>query len=416
MSYLFILSDTYPFSGETFLGNEIQHIKDTENCFIVPLFASANPYGFPDNKNPLPCLQITETSNAGWSRLSKLGFLFWAVSSKVFWEELLYMVRRGKLEIYNVLRALHFIAVGEERYSKIRKLIKEKVGENEQTTFYSYWMYVHSYVAVRLKQNFPNSRCVTRCHGYDLYEYRSQKQYLPCRKFIFEHMDRIFTISENGQNYLKHIYSSLTDNKTELSRLGTLDHGVNPKDQQREGNILKIVSCSNLVKVKRIDRLINALAKIKDLQIEWVHFGDGPLAAQLKIQAKSLPANIRWNFAGAISNGELMAQYRQNHFDVFINVSESEGIPVSVMEVLSFGIPAIVTDVGGLSEIVEDGCNGYLLNPNFTSQELVALLYAVYRLPNDKYNSLRQNARAKWEKEYNAEENYARFWAQMSKS
>ena len=55
-------------------------------------------------------------------------------------------------------------------------------------------------------------------------------------------------------------------------------------------------------------------------------------------------------------------------FDLFMNVSSSEGLPVSIMEAFSFGIPALVTAVGGNPEIVQEGA-GILLaeNPSIDS-------------------------------------------------
>lgn len=41
--------------------------------------------------------------------------------------------------------------------------------------------------------------------------------------------------------------------------------------------------------------------------------------------------------------------YRNNDVDVFVNLSESEGIPVSIIETISFGVPVVATDVGGNS-------------------------------------------------------------------
>ncbi|MFR4320263.1 MAG: glycosyltransferase [Blautia massiliensis (ex Durand et al. 2017)] len=45
-----------------------------------------------------------------------------------------------------------------------------------------------------------------------------------------------------------------------------------------------------------------------------------------------------------------------------MNVSSSEGIPVSIMEATSFGIPGIATDAGGTKEIIRDKENGVLLS------------------------------------------------------
>ena len=70
-----------------------------------------------------------------------------------------------------------------------------------------------------------------------------------------------------------------------------------------------------------------------------------------------------------MSNQQIIDFYAKTPLDLFINVSESEGIPVSIMEAMSFGIPAIATNVGGTNEIVNQK-NGYLIDSESTSEEI----------------------------------------------
>ena len=51
----------------------------------------------------------------------------------------------------------------------------------------------------------------------------------------------------------------------------------------------------------------------------------------------------------------------QEKYDLLMNVSYFEGIPVSMMEALSVGIPLLGPDVGGVSEIIKNGYNGFLV-------------------------------------------------------
>ena len=73
---------------------------------------------------------------------------------------------------------------------------------------------------------------------------------------------------------------------------------------------------------------------------------------------------------GAIQNVEVYKYYNEHCADLFINVSSSEGLPVSIMEAISFGIPVIATDVGGTGEIVKNGISGFLINRDFETVEL----------------------------------------------
>ena len=69
---------------------------------------------------------------------------------------------------------------------------------------------------------------------------------------------------------------------------------------------------------------------------------------------------------GHYPNEELLRYYGSNHVDLFINTSSTEGVPVSIMEAQSFGIPVIATDTGGVKEVVTEG-TGSLLPVDFRS-------------------------------------------------
>ena len=95
--------------------------------------------------------------------------------------------------------------------------------------------------------------------------------------------------------------------------------------------------------------------------------------------------------------------------DLFINVSSSEGIPVSIMEAMSFGIPVIATDAGGTNEIVKDGYNGYLLPVNIEAEEIASAIKKFILLPDAQKSELSKNATTTWKEQYNAELNYNTF-------
>jgi glycosyltransferase involved in cell wall biosynthesis len=70
--------------------------------------------------------------------------------------------------------------------------------------------------------------------------------------------------------------------------------------------------------------------------------------------------------------------YLTQPVDVFVNASTTEGVPVSIMEAMSFGVPVVATDVGGTGELVNSR-NGALLVPNPTPAEIAdAILRTVH--------------------------------------
>ena len=103
---------------------------------------------------------------------------------------------------------------------------------------------------------------------------------------------------------------------------------------------------------------------------------------------------------------------QQGNFDFLINTSSSEGIPVSIMEAMSLGIPVIATDVGGTGEIVNNK-NGHLLPSNPTTVQISDAINLYCSLSQQEKKSKRDNAHNTWEDKFNAQKNYGVFVTQI---
>lgn len=122
-----------------------------------------------------------------------------------------------------------------------------------------------------------------------------------------------------------------------------------------------------------------------------------------------MPNNITFDFRGNIPNTELMEEYQNSFYDLFINVSSSEGIPVSIMEASSFGIPCIATDVGGTRELVHTGQNGILLPSDPSPENVRDAILSILAMDDKGYETLRHTTREYWNAHFNAEKNYREF-------
>ncbi len=118
---------------------------------------------------------------------------------------------------------------------------------------------------------------------------------------------------------------------------------------------------------------------------------------------------MKCRFAGEVKNRELMDFYARTPVDCFVNTSSSEGLPVSIMEACSFGIPVLATDVGGTSEIVREGKNGFLLKPDFAPGELAQRIRELIRMPQSEKQALRGASRQIWQDNFCSETNYRKF-------
>jgi colanic acid/amylovoran biosynthesis glycosyltransferase len=287
----------------------------------------------------------------------------------------------------------------------IRSMISE-IRRRELISFFNQFDILYFYWGLRWSQVLPflppdlKPRIVVRFHGSDLYEHTNYG-YIPWRQQQLNRIKKAITVSETGKKYLENQYPFMKG-KVIVSRLGTEDHGINP---YLKTDTIKIVSCSNLVAVKRVDLIVRSLELLK-IPVNWIHFGDGPKRKKIEKLIKGLPVNIHAELPGVIKHDELMNYYTTNSVDVFLNVSSSEGIPVSIMEAMSFGVPVIATDVGGTSEIVNEK-TGLLLDADFSPDKLAAGIEVLIKRPD--YNQIRKYAREKWENEIMAKKVYPEF-------
>lgn len=277
----------------------------------------------------------------------------------------------------------------------------------DEALVYGYWFFAAAACAARLRPVLESCgaktvRAISRAHGYDLYTYANRLGYLPCRTALLRSLDAVYPCSADGAAYLQARYPAFAD-KIHPAFLGT-DGGVRT-DGSADG-VFRILTCARTVPLKRLDILARALGTLgADRPVEWTHIGDGPSLPGLRKAAQQLPAGVTAHFTGALAHADVLRFYRTHPVDLFVLVSSREGLPVSVMEALSFGVPAVVTDVGGCTELVRDGENGYVLPADVTP---AALAGTIRRAMADGAG-MRGAAFDTWRTRFVARENYLRF-------
>ena len=177
---------------------------------------------------------------------------------------------------------------------------------------------------------------------------------------------------------------------------------------------MHVLSCSYIRPDKRLELIISTFSNITDVTIYWTHIGEGSKAESYRSDIKELAkeklhSNIHYTFLGDLSNEEVLRYYQSSRVDLFINLSSAEGIPVTIMEAMSFGIPTLATDVGGTREIVNNE-NGFLLTANPNVDIVVADIKEFYNSSTEQKNEKSNMAFNTWKQYFDAEFNYSDFY------
>lgn len=284
------------------------------------------------------------------------------------------------------------------------------VSEEHKYVVYSYWFNSAALAAGLLKKMHSGVKAISRLHNWDLYSESNDLNYFPLQKTKAQLLNKCIFISEQGKSYFENRYIRLPD--FHVFRLGVTGQEVT--DEISDNDFFNIVSCSFLHISKRVNYIIESLALIDGIKIRWTHLGDGELFDELNTLASARLGNknnISYKITGDLTNREVLEYYRNNYVHLFINTSRNEGLPVSIMEAMSFGIPVVATDAGGTSEIVNDTC-GILLKNDCSFDEIKSAILKVHSTYLDF--PYRENAYTNWLNKFNADINYKNFADQIS--
>lgn len=340
---------------------------------------------------------------------------FYIVSICIF--EYLYLFRQNKLNKNTAKIAIKYILMANLDACFLKKYLSQN---SDIKIIYTFWYERNTFSALICKKYFiKNIKCVTRTHGIDLYEHQNENNYLPYKTWMDKSIDRIFFVSKAGYDYYNNLFANQqTREKYIVLKLG-IENQYNfiLKDDYIRKK-LNVISCSYIIPRKRINLIIEALSNIIDISINWVHIGDGPEKNYIEKLAEQLldnKSNIKYNFIGHLNNDSIKDFYHNNHFDCFISTTAAEGgNPVSMMEAISFGIPIIATNTGGVPEVVQKE-NGILINSDNPVTELADALQHFAAMTNQEMMSIRKNCREYWENNYRAETQYPLFVAELKK-
>lgn len=397
MAKLVLFTENYPYSNsENFLETEILYLSQTfEYILVIPLNGTGAARTMPNN-----CILSAPLNSHRISRW--ISYLAGLLCLKLIFTEPLLRYQIRKFGLFKSIKYTGLVWL-------LGKRIKLQI-RTETSIFYSYWMNYSAAAVAIYKTRSQLIRFVSRIHRFDLYSGLGENALDFFKTFTISKLDKLYPISEEGQQYLSRHYPGQKQ-KLHLARLGTRDPKTKNPENISEG--LVILSCSLVKPVKRVNLIPEAILEMvisnPQYRITWHHIGEGPEFENVRsFTIENLKnTNIEYHFHGTLTNEQIYRLYSSIPVDVFLNVSQTEGIPVSIMEAQSFGIPVIATSAGGNPEIV-DNINGLLIPVDIQPSDLARVLIVIYNGKNE-WGKKRNSSRKNWETNYNADRNYREF-------
>lgn len=197
-------------------------------------------------------------------------------------------------------------------------------------------------------------KVIFHCHGGDFHEFTS-KHHKAVTKTIAK-CDCIIALSESWKKWFEETFNHR--NIVVIKNVIALPHV-----QKIKHDDFVLLFLGRLSERKGIYDLIDVLAQHKaefDGKVKLLFGGDGEVEQVKELLKKHNLTGIA-EFQGWVAGEE--KEHLLNIANAFILPSYTEGLPISVLEAMSYSLPIISTTVGGIPEIVKNGVNGYLIEP-----------------------------------------------------
>jgi glycosyltransferase involved in cell wall biosynthesis len=186
---------------------------------------------------------------------------------------------------------------------------------------------------------------------------------------------------------------------------------------------MRVLVPANLLEVKGHRYLVDAVAQLRSrgIDVRVTLAGQGPMRGAIESQITALGVEDSFTLVGQLSHAELLGRLGGGASDVVAMPSietrsgEKEGIPVSLLEAMSYGVAVLGTDIGGMAELLGDGSG--LITPPADPGALAGALERLASEPELR-TQIGARGRARIERDFSSEsvvgELLARFEAAAS--
>jgi glycosyltransferase involved in cell wall biosynthesis len=232
-------------------------------------------------------------------------------------------------------------------------------------------VHVHSpYVGGLFRPTVGRARPVLVATEHNVWERYHRATYW-ANAVTFPRNDHVFAVSDEVRNSVRYPKGLRFLHTPPLE---TLHHGIDvervvatpPPTGIRDDlgiapEALVVGTVANFKPHKGYEYLLRVAARVHHLRPDtrFVLVGHGPLQDEMRREAKRLGVGEAVVFAGFREDALRVVR----SFDVFMVSSVHEGLPLALLEAMALGRPPVATRVGGVTAVISDGVNGFVVEP-----------------------------------------------------
>lgn len=286
-------------------------------------------------------------------------------------------IQRVLLDIHEALKEEFDVKiVGNLPFDKVNRSLD--ISEDDYVRFKTPLMFRNSVVIIHERRLLPLMWLIIHIPWFNVKCVYIHHSVLYGHKLLSLFPKNIVAISDSGIKNLTENFNIARKNITKIHNCVRETFPYHPRPRKFNPNDITILYPARINSIKRQIDIVNKLNGKLDPRVKILFAGDGPLLEEFK---KICDGNEQFKPLGFRDDIlDLMQQC-----DFMLLFSKTEGLPISLIESIKSGLPAICNNVGGNSEIIEDGKNGYivqsweeletLLNslPNKTTEEILSL-------------------------------------------
>lgn len=340
-----LVTRDYPYGrGEAFVQDEVARLARLGPLVVLPAFNAGG--GEP---RPLPEGAALDTSLAhrGAASLLRPRVLATLVASAVG-----ELARRPRI-LWSRRSLVRFVGYLYRAARVLAWAADQRRAGDPPRRVLCFWSNAEAFGMSLVARADPQVVFVARSHRFDVWPEENPDHYLPFRSPIARHTDGLLPCSREGVEFLRRTLPVEPD-RVQFGPLG-IEPLADPEPWRGRDEIL-IVSCSTAAAVKRLPLVAASISAAAGgdphRSWRWAHLGRGQ--EQIHAALEGRPANLEVELPGWLDRESIYRFLRDRQPNCFVNLSSSEGIPVSIMEALAMRVPVVATAAGGTGELVDD--------------------------------------------------------------